>query len=157
MIAAGYRLRTGRLDVLAYAPAGGAGCGRAARAPGLVRDATGKAMRARRHRAAESIAIPAAKSADTKTMLAGVFANRPIRIRRLGGTAKRVKTGMNARTQLPIRRKGDRRNQLFDLMSYFFLNEPASARAALRFFVVRRAPSFFGPRCSGILSVRRVK
>ncbi len=58
-------------------------------------------------RADESIVIQPAEGADIRMTLEELFANGPIQITLLGGTGKRVKMGINAPTQLAIRRKDD--------------------------------------------------
>ena len=58
-----------------------------------------------RRRSDESIVIQPAEGADANMTLAELFANGPIQITLLGGTGKRVKMGINAPTQLSIRRK----------------------------------------------------
>lgn len=56
-------------------------------------------------RADESILIQPADGTDTRMTLAELFKNGPIQITLLGGTGKRVKMGINAPTELAIRRK----------------------------------------------------
>jgi sRNA-binding carbon storage regulator CsrA len=58
-------------------------------------------------RADESIVIQPADGADATMTLAELFANGPILITLLGGTGKRVKVGIDAPTQLAIRRKDE--------------------------------------------------
>jgi sRNA-binding carbon storage regulator CsrA len=58
-------------------------------------------------RADESIVIQPADGADAQMTLAELFANGPILITLLGGTGKRVKVGIDAPTQLAIRRKDE--------------------------------------------------
>jgi len=59
-------------------------------------------------RADESIVIQPADGADTRMTLAELFANGPILITLLGGTGKRVKMGIDAPSELAIRRKEER-------------------------------------------------
>jgi sRNA-binding carbon storage regulator CsrA len=56
-------------------------------------------------RADESIVIQPAEGADETMTLKELFANGPIQITLLGGTGKRIKMGIEAPTQLAIRRK----------------------------------------------------
>jgi sRNA-binding carbon storage regulator CsrA len=56
-------------------------------------------------RADESIVIAPADGADEAMTLAELFANGPIEITLLGGSGRRVKMGIEAPTQLAIRRK----------------------------------------------------
>ncbi len=56
-------------------------------------------------RADESIVIAPADGADVRMTLAELFAHGPIQITLLGGSGKRVKMGIEAPTQLAIRRK----------------------------------------------------
>jgi sRNA-binding carbon storage regulator CsrA len=56
-------------------------------------------------RADESIVITPADGADVRMTLAELFAHGPIQITLLGGSGKRVKMGIEAPTQLAIRRK----------------------------------------------------
>jgi sRNA-binding carbon storage regulator CsrA len=56
-------------------------------------------------RADESIVIAPADGIDEAMTLAELFANGPIEITLLGGSGKRVKMGIEAPTQLAIRRK----------------------------------------------------
>lgn len=58
-------------------------------------------------RADESIVITVAEGADPQLTLQELFANGPIQITLLGGTGKRVKMGIEAPSQLAIRRKDD--------------------------------------------------
>jgi sRNA-binding carbon storage regulator CsrA len=58
-------------------------------------------------RADESIVIQPADGTDATMTLAELFANGPIMITLLGGTGKRVKVGIDAPTQLAIRRKDE--------------------------------------------------
>lgn len=58
-------------------------------------------------RADESIVIQPADGIDTKMTLAELFAKGPIQITLLGGTGKRVKMGIDAPSQLAIRRKDE--------------------------------------------------
>jgi sRNA-binding carbon storage regulator CsrA len=53
----------------------------------------------------ESIVIQPADGTDTRMTLAELFANGPILITLLGGTGKRVKMGIDAPSELAIRRK----------------------------------------------------
>ena len=59
-------------------------------------------------RADESIVIAPADGIDTGVTLAELFANGPIQITLLGGSGKRVKMGIEAPSQLAIRRKDQR-------------------------------------------------
>jgi sRNA-binding carbon storage regulator CsrA len=59
-------------------------------------------------RADESIVIAPADGIDTAVTLAELFANGPIQITLLGGSGKRVKMGIEAPSQLAIRRKDQR-------------------------------------------------
>jgi sRNA-binding carbon storage regulator CsrA len=56
-------------------------------------------------RADESIVIQPAEGTDETMTLKELFANGPIQITLLGGTGKRIKMGIEAPTQLAIRRK----------------------------------------------------
>jgi sRNA-binding carbon storage regulator CsrA len=56
-------------------------------------------------RADESIVIAPADGTDAAMTLAELFANGPIEITLLGGSGRRVKMGIEAPTQLAIRRK----------------------------------------------------
>jgi sRNA-binding carbon storage regulator CsrA len=56
-------------------------------------------------RADESIVIQPAEGTDERMTLKELFANGPIQITLLGGTGRRVKMGIEAPTQLSIRRK----------------------------------------------------
>lgn len=56
-------------------------------------------------RADESIVIQPAEGADEAMTLKELFANGPIQITLLGGTGRRIKMGIEAPTQLAIRRK----------------------------------------------------
>jgi sRNA-binding carbon storage regulator CsrA len=56
-------------------------------------------------RADESIVIQPAEGTDETMTLKELFANGPIQITLLGGTGKRIKMGIEAPTQLVIRRK----------------------------------------------------
>lgn len=56
-------------------------------------------------RADESILIQPAEGTDETMTLKELFANGPIQITLLGGTGKRIKMGIEAPTQLAIRRK----------------------------------------------------
>jgi sRNA-binding carbon storage regulator CsrA len=56
-------------------------------------------------RADESIVIAPADGIDEGMTLAELFANGPIEITLLGGSGRRVKMGIEAPTQLAIRRK----------------------------------------------------
>jgi len=56
-------------------------------------------------RADESIVIAPADGIDEAMTLAELFANGPIEITLLGGSGRRVKMGIEAPTQLAIRRK----------------------------------------------------
>jgi sRNA-binding carbon storage regulator CsrA len=58
-------------------------------------------------RADESILIAPADGADSRMTLAELFANGPIQITLLGGSSKRIKVGIEAPTQLAIRRKDE--------------------------------------------------
>jgi sRNA-binding carbon storage regulator CsrA len=56
-------------------------------------------------RADESIVIQPADGVDANMTMAELFAKGPIQITLLGGTARRVKMGIDAPEQLSIRRK----------------------------------------------------
>lgn len=56
-------------------------------------------------RADESIVIQPAEGTDQTMTLKELFANGPIEITLLGGTGRRIKMGIEAPTQLAIRRK----------------------------------------------------
>jgi sRNA-binding carbon storage regulator CsrA len=56
-------------------------------------------------RADESIVIQPAEGTDESMTLKELFANGPIQITLLGGTGRRIKMGIEAPTQLAIRRK----------------------------------------------------
>jgi sRNA-binding carbon storage regulator CsrA len=56
-------------------------------------------------RADESIVIQPAEGTDEHMTLKELFANGPIQITLLGGTGRRIKMGIEAPTQLAIRRK----------------------------------------------------
>lgn len=56
-------------------------------------------------RADESIVIQPADGTDQSMTLKELFANGPIEITLLGGTGRRIKMGIEAPTQLAIRRK----------------------------------------------------
>ncbi|HZF17232.1 MAG TPA: carbon storage regulator [Steroidobacteraceae bacterium] len=56
-------------------------------------------------RADESIVISPAEGTDEQMTLKELFANGPIQITLLGGTGRRIKMGIEAPTQLAIRRK----------------------------------------------------
>jgi sRNA-binding carbon storage regulator CsrA len=56
-------------------------------------------------RADESIVIQPAEGTDQQMTLKELFANGPIQITLLGGTGRRIKMGIEAPTQLAIRRK----------------------------------------------------
>lgn len=56
-------------------------------------------------RADESITIQPADGVDANLTLAQLFANGPIQITLLGGSGKRIKMGIDAPSQLSIRRK----------------------------------------------------
>jgi sRNA-binding carbon storage regulator CsrA len=56
-------------------------------------------------RADESIVIQPAEGTDETMTLKELFANGPIQITLLGGTGRRIKMGIEAPTQLAIRRK----------------------------------------------------
>jgi sRNA-binding carbon storage regulator CsrA len=58
-------------------------------------------------RADESIVITVAEGTDPHLTLQELFANGPIQITLLGGTGKRVKMGIEAPSQLAIRRKDE--------------------------------------------------
>jgi sRNA-binding carbon storage regulator CsrA len=58
-------------------------------------------------RADESIVITVAEGTDPQLTLQELFANGPIQITLLGGSGKRIKMGIEAPTQLAIRRKDD--------------------------------------------------
>lgn len=58
-------------------------------------------------RADESIVIMPADGTDTRMTLAELFAQGPIQITLLGGSGRRVKVGIDAPTQLAIRRKDE--------------------------------------------------
>ena len=58
-------------------------------------------------RADESIVIMPADGTDTRMTIAELFAQGPIQITLLGGSGRRVKVGIDAPTQLAIRRKDE--------------------------------------------------